>query len=317
MKIEAVTKQQDEKRYPNIEMNLIDDLDECLVKTGDMFADQEHKSMFTSPYFKNVFPQAMSIKNHQLTTRGVPIDTSDDVPIYIGRIPFQQTCSEIGGMTQTINLHMKCKWHSYDTAYKNHVEDLDVYFAAAPICISKWCDTHMLRKQLSKIFAKGLELHFNEQIEFQNASCKVTSEACVSETFELQNLNMRGNLNIRGEKWTLLNPPFVEEECKDKLGTNNECILDPEDEQFLCEKQGGQLIAHEVKITYTDSRTMKVNELTVANYPHCVSRLCNLGRDKEDLEELFFDTLSVTIHQLQVYGYSSLSVEIMNGDHLY
>ena len=313
LEIEAVTKQQDEKRYPNIEMNLIDDLDECLVKTGDMFADLEHKSMFTSPYFKNLFPQKVSIENYKLTANvqgySVPLDTSGDLPIFIGRSPFQQTCSEIGGVTQTINLHMKCKWYSYDTTSDAHVEDLVVDFDSVPICISKWCDGNMLGKQLSVIFAKGFQLHFNQQVEFQNASCEISSDACILETKQIQNLNLVGTR--LHSKITNPDPiPFV---CNGKYRSDEHCIVETYDDQILCEKHGGQLIEHQINIYETKT---KMTALKIRNYPHCVSRLCNLGRDKKDLEKLFTASLRTGIFSNYV-GHTPLSVEIDDEEDLY
>ncbi|GFH56230.1 predicted protein [Chaetoceros tenuissimus] len=317
VEIEAATKQQDEKRYPNIEMNLINDLDECLVKTGDMFAGQEHKSMFTSPYFKNLFPQAISIENHKLTLNipgyydHVPLDTSGDSPLYIGRTSFQQTCSEIGGMTQTINLHMQCKWYSHDDS---GVEDLVVDFDSAPICISKWCDTNMLRKQLSTIFAKGFELHFNQQVESQNASCKITTDACISETKQLQNLHVKSYKlqNVYGRSETVPIMDALQEAfaCGDSI---QGCLSIKH--QQTCEGRGGQVIEHKVKVMYTDSEAMTTAIVfKIRNYPHCISRLCNLGRDKEDLEELFTSTVTAkmkTEYAGDFYKNSfSLSVEI-------
>ncbi|GFH52607.1 predicted protein [Chaetoceros tenuissimus] len=308
-------------------MELIDDLDECLHETSLLFRGKHEKSASTSSYFQDEYPQFLSIVDHHVEFTAQYFDgyskkylspsSGNDESPYMA-FHFAQKCRNIGGMTQTHNLSMKCKW-------KDNDEELRLDMPDSPICISRKCDAFELREQLSIELARQVERYLKQQLKSKIGTCRVTSDVCVSETKLTQHVTF-GYRTVNADPNTLTELYGVLGNCNSD-NMDGYCLCETDVDEINCEQRGGQLITHKLQINYTGDldntrgfrKSDNVHNFIVFNYPHCISRICEVGRDAEDIERLFIETLNLST-QNAVGGYNGalanfdFSLKILNDD---
>ena len=310
-------------------METIDDIEECLQETSLLFKGKHETSASTSSYFQDEFPQFLSVVDHHFKYKLQLFDgmvgdfeypSSDGSDVAYVPNYFTQKCRNIGGMAQTHDLSIKCKW-------KNNVEELIMDFPNSPICISRKCNALLLRKQLSIELARQVQQYLNQQINSEIGTCRVTSDVCVRETGLTQNVvfgyrEERKNQHPLGLQVTDLYGTLSM--CKD-INKDGYCFApNYENNAIECEQKGGQLIMHTLQINYTGDldSTMGFRQsdnrhsFTVMNYPHCISRICEVGRDAEDIEKIFSDSLVHSVRAVtdnfMKFAKLSFSLKILN-----
>ena len=218
-------------------MELIDDIEECLQETSLLFKGKHETSASTSSYFQDEFPQFLSVVDHHIKFKAIyndgyskeyksPSSGSDESPYMSFR--FAQKCRNVGGMTQTHDLSIKCKW-------KDNGEELRLDMPDSPICISRKCDASMLREQLSIELARQVERYLKQQINSKKVHCQVTSDVCVSETKQTQRRGVTfGTRSINADPKALTELYGVIGNC---INSNMDgyCLCETEDDEVFCE----------------------------------------------------------------------------------